>query len=137
MRRARAFAARGRLCYRCRMRKLLLLLSLSCWPAALSVAFTAISLPAYAQHVQQRFLPVNGVRGTLGEPLAYPAVLIDKRLMRLAPGARMFDTSNRTVVHSHLPSGAQVLYATEQSGNIIRVYVLTEQEIAGLKQAGR
>ena len=94
-------------------------------------------MPAYAQHVQQRFLPVNGVRGTLGAPQAYPAVLIDKRIMRLAPGARMFDLSNRTIVHSHLPSGAQVLYAREQSGDIIRIYILTEQEIASLKQAGR
>ena len=123
------------------MRKLLLLLTLSCYSAAFSVAFslalTASSLPAYAQHVQQRFLPVNGVRGTLGETLAYPAVLIDKRIMRLAPGARMFDLSNRTIVHSHLPIGAQVLYAREQSGDIIRIYILTEREIASLKQAGR
>ena len=133
MRRAPAFAARGRLCYRCSMRKLLLLLTLSCS----SAAFTGGALPAYAQHVQQRFLPVSGVRGTLGETLPYPAVLIDKRVMRLAPGARIFDTSNRTLVHGHIPSGAQVLYAREQSGDIIRVYVLTEREIADLKQAGR
>jgi hypothetical protein len=115
------------------MRKLLLLLTLSCS----SAAFIAVSLPAYAQLVQQRFLPVNGVRGTVGEPQSYPGVLIDKRLMRLAPGARIFDMSNRSIVHSHLPSGAHVLYAREQSGDIIRVYILTEWEIASLKQAGR
>jgi len=127
------------------MRKLLLLLTFSCssvsftaaFIVTFSVAFTASSLPAYAQFIQQRFLPANGVRGTTGEQQAYPAVVIDKKLMRLAPGARIFDTSNRTLVHGHIPSKTQVLYAREPSGDIIRVYILTEQEIARLKQAGR
>src|SRR5688572_20245261 len=102
------------------MRKWLLLLAL--W---LSMA----ALTGHAQIIHQRFLPANGERGTTGAPQDYPGVQINKRLMRIAPGARIYDQSNRTLVHGHLPPGAEVLYAKDQTGDILRIYILTEQEI--------
>ena len=92
---------------------------------------------SHAQIVHHRFLPANGERGITGAPQDYPGVQINKRLMRIAPGARIYDQSNRTIVHGHLPSGVEVLYAREQSGDILRIYILTEQEIVALKKAGR
>ena len=110
------------------MRKLLLLLAFSC----------SIVLPAaHAQFIQQRFLPANGERGITGAPQAFPTVQINKRLLQLAPGARIYDQSNRTIVHAHLPPGAEVFYAKEPSGNVQRIYILTEQEIVALKKAGK
>ena len=111
------------------MNKLLLLLAL----------FTAAAAApeASAQFIQQRFLPTNGERGTLGAPQDFPMVQIDKNVLRLAPGARIYDQSNRTIVHGHIPSGAEILFAREQSGYINRIYILTEREIASLKQAKR
>ena len=111
------------------MRKLLLLLALSS-----SIGLVA---PVYAQFIQQRFLPANGERGTTGAAQEYPAVQINKKLLRLAPGARIYDQSNRTIVHGHLPTGVEVFFSKEQSGSIQRIYILTEQEIARLKKTGK
>ena len=111
------------------MRKLLLLLVLSCLIGA--------GGSVYAQFIQQRFLPANGERGKTGPQQAYPVVQIDKKLLRLAPGARIYDVANRTIVHEHLPAGVEVFYSKEQSGAILRLYILSPQEIARLKQAGK
>ena len=62
---------------------------------------------------------------------------IDKKLLRLAPGARIYDAANRTIVHAHLPPGAEVFYSKEQGGAILRLYILSVQEIERLKQAGK
>ena len=97
----------------------------------------AVSLAAEAQHVQQRPLPPKASRGTLGEPQMFPAVKIGNRTLRLSPGARIYDQSNRTIVHAQLPPGAQVLYTSDAAGDIQRMYVLTEEELLRLKQAGR
>jgi hypothetical protein len=111
------------------VRKLLLLLVFwSCLAAA---------IPAAAQFIQQRFLPANGARGTLGEPQLFPAVRIGSRTLRLSPGARIYDRSNRTIVHAQLPPGAEVLYSTDQTGDIQRMYILTDEELLRLRQAGR
>jgi hypothetical protein len=111
------------------MRKLLLLL-------VLSYSFGAC-VPSHAQFIQQRFLPANGERGKTGPRHAYPLVQIDKKLLRLAPGARIYDAANRTIVHAHLPSGTEVFYSKEQSGAILRLYILSAQEIDRLQQAGK
>jgi hypothetical protein len=112
-----------------RARKSLVVLGLSC---ALAVSFTAL-----AQQVQQRPLPPKAARGTLGEPQMFPTVKINNRTLRLSPGARIYDQSNRTIVHSQLPPDVQVLYTTDAAGDIQRMYVLTEEELLRLKQAGR
>jgi hypothetical protein len=110
--------------------KLLLLLMLCALPAIYCAS-------ASAQFIQQRFLPANGVRGTLGDPQAFPAVKIGNRTLRLTPGARIYDRSNRTIVHAQLPPGAEVLYSTDQTGDIQRMYILTDEELLRLKQARR
>jgi hypothetical protein len=109
------------------MRKLLLLLVLS--------YLVALSVPAYAQFIQQRFLPANGERGKTGPRQDYPVVQIDRKLLRLAPGARIYDVTNRTIVHAHLPPGVEVFYSKEQSGAIQRLYILSPQELDQLKRA--
>ncbi|HZN23262.1 MAG TPA: hypothetical protein VFB75_03490 [Burkholderiales bacterium] len=123
-----SFAGRRLLCYRALVRKLLLLLIF---------CFLAPALPASAQFIQQRILPANAVRGTLGEPQVFPTVRIGSRTLRLSPGARIYDRSNRTIVHGQLPSGAEVLYSTDQAGDIQRMYILTEEELLRLRQAGK
>jgi hypothetical protein len=111
------------------VRKFLVLLALFCCSAP--------SPPSSAQLVQQRSFPEKAVRGTLGEPQEFPTVKIGNRTLRLTPGARIYDRSNRTIVHAQLPSGAEVLYSTDQAGDIQRMYILTEEELLRLRQAGR
>jgi hypothetical protein len=111
------------------VRKLLLLLTFLC--------FLPVATPTAAQFIQQRFLPANGVRGVVGEPQVFPMVKIGSRTLRLSPGARIYDRSNRTIVHAQLPPGAEVLYSTDQAGDIQRMYILSDDELVRLRQAGR
>jgi hypothetical protein len=110
------------------LRKFLILLTFCC---------PLLPLDASAQFIQQRFLPPDGVRGTVGEPQAFPEVQIGNEIFRLTPGARIYDRSNRTIVHGQLPPGAEVIYVTDKSGGVQRIYVLTDEELLRLKQAGK
>ena len=102
------------------MRKSLLLLGLLLtWQAA------------HAQFV--RFLPPAGERGKTGETLPLPDVTIDKRVLRLAPGGVIIDQNNRTILHAHLPVGAEVFFTRSLTGEIQRMYILTAEEQARLK----
>ena len=90
-----------------------------------------------AQLIQQRFLPAGGERGRLGDPQALPLVKIGSRLMRLAPGAVIYDQANRSILHGSLPASAHILYTKNPNGDIQRIYVLTEDERTRLDQARR
>ena len=86
---------------------------------------------AQAQFV--RFLPPVGERGKTGETLPLPDVKIDRRVLRLAPGGVIVDQNNRTILHAHLPVGAEVFFTRTQTGDIQRIYILTAEEQARLK----
>ena len=99
------------------MRKSLLLLALLLVSAAVHAQFT-------------RFLPPAGERGKTGDKLPLPAVIVDKKVLRLAPGAVIVDQSNRTLVHEQLPVGADVFFTRNQAGDVARMYILTDLEKA-------
>jgi hypothetical protein len=88
-----------------------------------------------AQYTSQRMLPGQGERGRLGEPQPLPMVKIGNSVLRLAPGAVIYDQQNRSIVHAHLPQGAEVYFTKDLAGNVLRVYILTEQERARLDTA--
>src|SRR5687768_11040452 len=90
-----------------------------------------ISQAAWAQFV--RFLPPAGERGKTGASQPLPAVVVGNRVLRLAPGAVIFDQSNRTILHSHLPVGAEVFFTRNAAGDIQRMYILTDIEQARLR----
>ena len=110
------------------MRKILLLLILS--------TFVWMQIGVPVSHAQvQRQLPVNGKRGTTGNSLPLPQVIIGRETLTLAPGAVIYDTDNRTIVHGSLPTGAAVLYQITSGGQIQRIYILRPDEKARLDQA--
>jgi hypothetical protein len=92
---------------------------------------------ASAQFISQRFLPEKGERGRIGESQPLPMVKIGNRVLRLAPGAVIYDQQNRSIVPAHLPEGADVYFTKDSTGNVLRVYILTEQERARLAAAGK
>ena len=85
---------------------------------------------------QLRTLPPKAKRATL-HGYQNPFVLIGNERLRLAANAIIFDTGNRTIVPVSLPAQADVVYTTDQSGAVIRIYLLTPQEIQKLDQSGR
>src|SRR5688572_29712375 len=109
------------MCYRPAMRKLLLLLAF------------CLALPAggtLADSILTRHLPKDGQRGTLGVQQAYPDVVINRQVHRLTPGARIYDRMNRTILHAQLPLGRAIVYSRDQSGAVLVIFILTEQELA-------
>ena len=110
------------------MRKLLVLL-------LFSIAIGIGGADARAQAI--RMLPPKAERGTLGSNQPLPQVQIGSDVLRLAPGAMIFDQQNRSIVHSQLPSDADILYTKDQNGDIQRIYILTEQEKSQLRNAPR
>jgi hypothetical protein len=112
------------LCYRQMMRTFLGGLALS----------LALALPAYAQLT--RILPANGTLGITGEQRVLPSVQINQQVLRLAPGGRITDHNNRTIVHDQLPAQAAVLFTLDNQGDISRIFILTPEELARIRQAG-
>lgn len=103
------------------MRKLMLLLT-----------FFACTTCAWAQ---QRTLPADAKRATIGAPQALPVVQLGKQLLRLAPGGIIVDAQNRTVTHNQIPPGGDALYLLDRNGEITRMVILTPEEQARLKRA--
>jgi hypothetical protein len=109
------------------MRKYLLLLIL--W-------FTCVwTAEATAQVV--RAFPEKAERGTLGENQPFPQVRIGSEMLRLAPGATIYDQQNRSIVQAQLPADTDILYTRDQNGDVLRIYILTEQEKVRLDQTRR
>ena len=76
----------------------------------------------------QRLLPQAGELGRTGEVLPLPAVKINNLILRLVPGAVIWDQNNRTLLHSQLPVGADVFVVRDTAGDIVRMYILTDEE---------
>ena len=100
-------------------------------------ACLGVASDARAQLIQQRFLPADGERGRLGDPQPMPLVKIGSRMLRLGPGAVIYDQQNRSILQGNLPAAAYVLYTKDTNGDIRRIYVLTEEERTKLDQARR
>lgn len=89
--------------------------------------------PSWAQF---RTLPAKAKRAVLSG-YQNPFVMLGKERRRLAPGAVIFDTNNRTIVRGALPAEADVVFTTDHAGAVLRIYLLTAQERQMLDQARR
>ena len=99
------------------------------------VAATALSVADIAW-AQYRTLPAKAKRATLNG-YQNPFVILGNQQLRLAPGAVIYDTNNRTIVPIALPPQADVVFTTDPSGAVSRIYLLTPQEIQTLDQSRR
>ena len=80
-----------------------------------------------------RFLPQNVQVGEI-KGHNYPEVKIGGETYRLAPGARIYDTFNRTIVPTQLPQSAKVFYQLDPSGFLIKIWLPTPEEAAGMNR---
>jgi hypothetical protein len=81
-----------------------------------------------AQGLAFRQLPPKGDRGALGANQPLPQVIISGKVLRLSPGAVIYDQQNRMIVHANLPAQGNVFYTKDMNGDIQRMYILTAQE---------
>ena len=88
----------------------------------------ALATPMWAQ--AQRNFPAHALRGEM-LVLQPPAVSIDGKPARLAPGARIRDESNMLAMSGALAERRLVVHYTfEPNGMLLDVWVLTPQELA-------
>lgn len=113
------------------MHKILLLLILSACSTVAAVV-SALVWPQLSEAQIIRQLPVTGKRGSTGDKLPLPQVVIARQTLTLAPGGLIYDTDNRTIVHGALPVDADVWYQLNNSGQVQRIYILRPEEQARL-----
>ena len=88
----------------------------------------ALATPAWAQ--AQRNFPAHALRGEM-LVLQPPAVSIDGKPARLAPGARIRDERNMLAMSGAMVDRRVVVhYTIEPNGMLLDVWVLTPQELA-------
>jgi hypothetical protein len=95
------------------------------------------ALVATTGHAQIfRQLPANGQLGQLsgGQQQPYPLVTINDQVARLAPGGRIYDQSNRLIVHGSLPPSAAILFLQDMNGDVSRIYILRDDELEQIQQ---
>jgi hypothetical protein len=97
-----------------------------------------LQLCAGAASAQQRPVPLpeNARYGEL-KGVQYPEAKIGKLVLRLAPGARIYNTQNLVIMPATLPQKANVLYRLDTSGDIIELWLLTPEEAATAKKRPR
>ena len=83
-----------------------------------------------------RQLPTNGKLGELvGQNQPFPLLQINDKVVRLAPGGRIYDQNNRTILHTFLPERAYVLFVEDMNGDVSRIYVLRPDELEQIQRA--
>lgn len=80
-----------------------------------------------------RFLPPGAHVGEI-QGHNYPDVTIDGEIYRMGPGVRIYDTSNRTVLYPSLPQNAKVYYLLDPSGFVLKIWLPTPDEEAGMNR---
>ncbi|HXV12086.1 MAG TPA: hypothetical protein VD839_14905 [Burkholderiales bacterium] len=82
-----------------------------------------------------RLLPANGKLGELvGQQHPFPLIELNKKVVRLAPGALIYDRENRTILHNQVPPYSKVLFVEDRGGQIVRIYLLRPDELARLER---
>ena len=101
--------------------------SLSARIAGMLLVAVMVTLAADSAWSQMRILPEKGKRAMLtghGNRI----VVLEGKQLSLAPGAVIYDTNNRSILPNFLPDSADVIYTVDNTGAVLRIYILTPQE---------
>ncbi len=86
-----------------------------------------------AQQTRPVQLPADARFGEL-KGLAYPVARIGKDSLRLAPGARIYNTQNLIVMPASVTGTGPVLYTLDIQGDVAQLWLLTPEEAAAAKK---
>ncbi len=95
---------------------------------AISAAL-ALAVAAGAVLAQLRTIPADAKRGTLSH-VGQSEVRLDGKPAKLSPGSQIRDENNRIVLPTMLPPDSTVKYLPDAVGNLHRIWILSQQEIA-------
>ena len=93
------------------------------------LAALTLAMATGAALAQLRTIPADAKRATLTH-VRETDVTLDGKPARLSPGAQIRDQNNRIVLPAMLPPGTKVKYLPDAVGNLHRIWILSEQEIA-------
>ena len=110
------------------IRSLLLLL--------LAMALQLAAGVAWAQQPRPVPLPADARYGEL-KAFQHPQARIGDKVLRLAPGAKIYNTQNLIIMPVGMPQQASVLYQLDINGEIIELWLLTPAEAAAAKKRPR
>ncbi len=91
-----------------------------------AVAALAFAATVSAQIVP-RNIPADAPRGRF-TPAQFPAVYINGKPMRLAPGARILMPNNLTVTPNQVAADTPVRYRLDEKGQVQTVWVLGDED---------
>jgi hypothetical protein len=93
------------------------------------LAVTAFAGFCAVASAQLRSIPEDAKRAQMRH-IQDMLIELDGAQQRLAPGAQIRDTSNRVIVPTAIPEGAQVKYRLDAQGQVHQVWILTPEETA-------
>ncbi len=89
-------------------------------------------LAGATQGFAERTFPEQAKRGEL-KAYEYPAMRIGDKVYRLSPGSRIFNQKNLIIMPASLQAQtAQVMYMLDMTGNLSRIWLLSDEEAARL-----
>lgn len=95
----------------------------------MGLALLALASPVWSE----RPLPKDARFGEMTR-FAYPLITINQRTFHMAPGARIYNQQNLTIVPAAMPHRAKVLFQLDTAGQLSGVWLLTAQEATRYKK---
>jgi hypothetical protein len=96
---------------------------------ASALLFALAAGAAHAQSLAIRSVPIpdTAVRGAV-VPAQFPLAAVNGKVVRFAPGARIFGPTNLLVLPTNVPEKAPAAFVFDQMGQIQTMWLLTEEE---------
>lgn len=104
-------------------------------PTRLLILFI-LSITIAGTALAGRLFPENGKRGVI-KGSQYHQINISGKVYRLSPGGKIFDQWNRIILPATVEQNVDVFFLIDMNGDISKIWLLTNQELAELKKAGR
>ncbi|GAB7128512.1 hypothetical protein JCM19000A_30190 [Silvimonas sp. JCM 19000] len=100
-------------------------------PLALLLLLSTLLLSSFS--FAARVLPANGKLGVL-DHYQLNAVSIDGSAQPVAAAIRVYGTNNLLLAPQQVPDNSNIWYTTEANGNVWKIWLLSDDELALIKQ---
>ncbi|MEO8627982.1 MAG: hypothetical protein ABI612_07750 [Betaproteobacteria bacterium] len=95
--------------------------------AVIALALSAVLAAASVLSRAERQFPADVAFAKMAQ-FDYPFVKIDKQVLRLAVGSRIYNDQNLIITPSMAPATADVVYCKDINGEVSQVWILSAEE---------